>query len=369
MQTYLVRCTRADGSAVVERVAAPSAEAALRGARDRGYAEVQLLADEILSGSKAPDAEHDLAAEDEVKIMLGGRWATAWVVFRSGWFLWAPAFLLLVYQLEVRESVGAFGVLALGAIGFVVFLAVRAAFASKPYNDMLRAIARGRWPEALRLLEPLEASPQMAQVNATSELCFRRAQIMIGLGRRAEAQAAAEAACLDPSQPDWLLQLRMAEFHLGTQDTAAAERCYLKAIELAPQNAVPHLADAEFRAGHVKRDPEGARRSLETARYHTVAPTLRWAELKIEGLIDVEETSYASAYDKLEQARAELRKLPDPGTQPVADAYIGAYSCLALCGMGAQDRAAKAYVHIEPWLAPHHLEELVARCRAAIGIA
>lgn len=369
MQMYFVRCTRPDGSTVVERVNAPSATAALAGCRARGYTDTQLVADEILSGSKQADLETELSAEDEVGIMLGGRWTAAWIAFRSGWFIWVPALGLVLYRVLVHGTLGLLGIAALAAVGFCVHLAMRSALASQPYNQLLRAIARGHWERALRLLEPLESSPQMAEANASSELGFRRAQILIGLGRHAEARAAAEAAAADPSQPDWFLLLRMADFHLGLQDGAAAEACYRKAIELAAQNAVVHLAYAEFQAGHTRRDPRGARGSLETARYHTVAPTLRWAELKIEGMIEFEEGSYPSALDKLERARVELRRLPDTGTTPVADAYIGAYSCLALAAMGQRDQAAERYRRIEPWLAPHPLGDLTARCRTAIGLA
>jgi len=368
IQRYFVRCRTPDGAETVERVRAPDASAALEMCRKRGFTDVELLMDEILSKGDMRNAEDELTPEQEVAMMTAGRWGGVGVIFRQTRIFWIPALLVVVYRVAMGEPLGWLGGAAVLVLLACSGLAIYVFLAAEPYRQLMSAISAGRWEEALRRLEKMEGSSKFAQSIPPAEFAFRRAQIYARLGKREQALAMARRGMEDPSQPAWHLELRMGDFHAtALRDAAAALVHYRRAAELAPDNSIVHLSAAEFHAGHLARDPAAARAALEVARRCTLAASTRWAELKIEGMIAVEEGAHADAFDKLEQARAAVARLPDTGLTPLVDAYIGAYSCLALAALGRRDEARRHYATIENRLRPHDLDDLLERCRAAIG--
>jgi len=364
MGRYFLSGVSPEGRRETHRVEAPSGQLALNALAARGFSGLTLISGEIQAIPVRSRPGQELPAADEADMAFHGRWFTAWVVLKGTWLVWIPALALLAYRAASARSFGAWEIAAAGVLSFSLALAVWAARAADPYTRMVGAMARGRWEEGLRRAEALKAHPRLSGQIPPSEIDFQRAVALLRLGREAEAEGALAEAHLDTSQPDWLIELRSADFWIARRELARARQCFERAVELAPGIAETHLALAQFLGGHL-RDTLGARASLHRALAFPIAKSVRWAVSHVEGIVHLEEGDARGAKALLQQARAEFQRLTDPGFGPVVDAYLGAYLCLAHAALGETADSEREYRAAARWLAPHRLDDLLDRCRGA----
>jgi hypothetical protein len=361
MGRYFVRGIEPTGKRRTERVEANTPREALARLESTGWRELELLTDSISAESSAgfesvrPLVEKVFdPAEEHGFRRHGTAWQLWMLVKKGGW-----VFLLFVAWFLWREVADpGFGGWE-GTVWFAILVAAGVVahmlWSTRRYTRMVEASAAGRWEETLRRADALARSG-LAKTIGASELAFRRAVALLGLGREAEALAILEGVDRTGT-PDWAFEARLGDFHArrGRLDEALA--CYRRAAEAGRDHAEAHLSLAEFLAGYQQRDPRGAREALARARTLPIPANCDWGVARIEAMIAVEAGRFAEALEATQRAREALRRLPDPGLFPLIHAHLGAYAAIALAGSG---RPADA----RDWLRPH-APELLARARAA----
>jgi tetratricopeptide (TPR) repeat protein len=364
MGRYFLSGRSPEGRRETHRVGAPSARRAVDELTSRGFSDVSLISSEFQATPGGKTGQLELPAQDEAKMAFHGTWFAGWVVLKGVWMVWVPAVAFLVYRAASSRSFGVWDIVAAATVLFSLAAGLWAARAAAPYNRMLRAMAGGRWEEGLRRAEVLKRHRRIGRQIPPSELDFHRSVALLRLGRGAEAEQALAEARGDTSRPDWLLELRSADFWIAGRELERARQCYERAVELAPRMAETHLSLAQFLAAHL-RDTRGAGAALERALAFPIAESVRWAVLQVQGILHLEEGDAVGAKSTLQQARAEFQRLTDPGFGPVVSAYLGAFLCQAHAALGETQEAEREYQAAVPWLAPHGLEDLLKRCRRA----
>jgi tetratricopeptide (TPR) repeat protein len=373
MGRFFVRGVDPAGRKRTERVSAESAAEALAQLGGAGWRDLELLSDAIFAtlGTPAaeaqrPQVEATFDPNEELSFSrFGTRWQVWMLIKKGGWVLVALALWLLWRRATGRVFDGWEPTLWLSLFGMLA-VAAYMLWSTGRYKRLVRASAAGRWEETLRRAESLQRS-SIGKLIVPSELAFRRAGALLGLGREAEALAVLANADRNGT-PEWAFEARLGDFHARRKRLDEALACFQRCVELGGQHAESHLSLAEFLAGYQMRDPVGARAALAQARSLPLAATVQWAVERIEAMIAIEEGRFDEALGHLQRSRSALLRMADGGLHALQFAGYAAYAAIALGGLGRREeaRTALAAARAEQWLRPH-VPDLLSRAQAAAG--
>jgi tetratricopeptide (TPR) repeat protein len=367
MPEYLLSGTDADGRSVTESVVAPSADEAVQRYRARGYADVVLHSDEVMGHLLDPRVLEHMTPRDYLALGRVSRFGfvlrTIWRLYRQQWYLFALMALLLIGRRvmeapwDILDNLG----LALFFMPPVFVLLGEVVSPSRKFERAMSFAAWGRWAQMLAAL------PAVRSVVPEMQFAFFEAKALAGLGRLDEAMEKVRPYADDPDTPPWLYWGSLADMftaaHLGDRAIEALQ----KAHEHASDN-VTILIDLALCRLRYRRDAAGARPLLEEARRHEVPEPLVPFLLAAEGMLALEERRPEDARRLLEESLQ--RSEPLRHMSPLLGAAIDrthAYLCLACAAAGDVVSAARHFRQAEPRMRAFGAEDLLERCRAALG--
>jgi tetratricopeptide (TPR) repeat protein len=371
MAEYLATARNAEGKKVTERVDVDSADEAVQVLRDRGYDEIVLHTDDVgarytrQSAVASTISPKDFLLFRQLPPALAGFLIVAGHAYRKGWPWYAAALAVLAYRWSRDNPTW-------GSIDFALcfYLLFPAAFAlgaqlfqgaAGRYRSLIDAVAWGRWDEVLAKVDSVGG-----RVPA-EEIAFQKAGALAGLGRLDEALRTVEPLADGRTIPAWNYWSRLASVYSKGKRPEESKAAMEKALELAPDNAtlLVDMADSEV---WLRRNPRRARELLSRAREHALSDMLQPFVLKAEGLIRLEEGKPREARELLEQALQKASAFRH------ASALVGAsidkiHAALALAhaAEGDLDQARKHYRIARPRLLALKLDDIIARCEAAVG--
>lgn len=367
MPEYIVSGRDPRGRRVTEWFEAASADEAARSFDELGYRDIVLHTDDVAAiHLRRAKIDRKITASDYVVMRRGGGSYLFWVawLYRMCWKS-SSIFLAILALRRARESEWTWAdwfvlIVVLGPFPLAAWIKLRGQ--AQLYRKVMDARSWGRWQEMLDRLGPLEG-----KVPA-DEFTFRRAQALAGLGRLDEAEAAVAPLGDGRAIPEWFYRARLAELYgsagrydrlLETQEAAA---------RLAPANATV-LLDLAFATARFRRDTRRARSLLNEARSHAISDVAASTVDAVEGMLALEEKDPAEARRRFERANAGLKPYR-PGNP-----YVGlvldrnrAYLALACAGEGDRAAAERHFYGAEPRLRALGYDDLLERCRQAVGV-
>ena len=367
---YLLSARNPSGRVVTECVAAHSGDAAVQALRGRGYTDIVLHTDDVAAvytrHSKVAKriSPREYVAFRRRQSLLARVFFTTRKIYAAGWWVYVllAAFFTLLWAM--RQPWGMWGYVAAFYLAYPPVYALGAQLFSpaRRYHRLLEAAGWGRWDEVLRLI------PALAAKGLPDDLAFREAQALAGLGRLDEALERVRPFANDFHPPAWLYQERLAEVYLAAHRPDAYLACLERALELAPENPTVLLDAALGRLRWRQRDAvAGARALIERAETHAIsdglAPFLDYAG----GVLALEQGDAATARHRLEEAMRKYASLhfSNPLLSLVED-HVHAYLALACAAEGDQTAAAEHFRRAEPRLRALAMDDLIARCQAAL---
>ena len=220
----------------------------------------------------------------------------------------------------------------------------------------------GRWGEMLDSIGPLEG-----KVPA-DEFTFRKAQALAGLGRLDEAEALVAPFADSSAIPEWYYWARMTEVYGVARRIDRLIEAQEAAARLAPGNATV-LIDMALMLVRYRRDTRRARALMDQARSHAISDLAESSVDAVEGMLAFEEKDPAEARRRLERAMNGWKPYR-PGNP-----YVGlvldrdrAYLALACAGEGDRAAAERHFHRAEPRLRALGFDDLLERCRQAVGV-
>jgi tetratricopeptide (TPR) repeat protein len=371
MPEYLLTGRDPTGKTATERVEADSVDAAVQTLRDRGFTDIVPHTDDVGAFySKQAQLAEVMSPREYLQFRnLPGPLAVFLFVvskgYRQGWFLYLGALAILAYRRLDGASWGLFD------SGVAIYLMLPVMFAlgaqlfrgaSRRYENLIEAIAWGRWDEALAL------SDQGKIPVAPEELAFRKASALAGLDRLDEALAVVERFAGGTTIPEWMYQARLTDVYQIARHDDEAAQAMDRALELAPDNATVLLDTARVALDH-HRDPRRARDLLARARRHALADTLQPFATAIEGGIHLEEGRPNDGLPLLERAYRELSRFrfASPLTGLILD-LMHAHLTLAHAAVGDPVTAERHFRQAEPRLQALRKDDLLQRCRHALAL-
>lgn len=370
LREYLLSATSETGKRITERVDAASADAAVEMLRRQGCTEIVLHTDEIgaVYTQQSKVEKHispkDYLAFRQPRGYLGRVAVMARMFYAQNW-KWDLGFLIVLAARRWLQS--PWGLLDYSAIG-ILLLPLAAALVTQVstpgllYRQFIELVAWGRWNEVLDQADRLQGRlPER-------EIMWHRAKALAGLGRLAEGIEVAAPLASDPDVPEWLYLSRLSEVYATGKDADAAFASMEKALALAPDNATI-LIDLALSLLSYQRDIPRARQLLEQARAHALSDVLAPVAEAAVGILLLEEGKPDSARSKLEAGLEGLNKFR--AASPLVGAMLDrfhAYLALALAALGDHAAAEREFRLAEPRLVALRRDELLARCRQALGI-
>jgi tetratricopeptide (TPR) repeat protein len=371
MPEYLATARDAQGRKVTERLDVDSADEAVQVLRDRGYDEIVLHTDDVGAHYTRQSAVDSVISPREflwfrqMRPALAGFLIVTIKSYQRGW----PWFLAAVALLAYRSSQGRTWrwpdtVLLI----YLLFPAIFAAAAqlvrgaAGRYHRLIEAVAWGRWEEVL------ERADSVGGGVSPEEVAFQKAKALAGLGRLDEAIEGVEPFGDGQRIPLWMYWARLAEVYTTARRYQDSKAAMEKALGLAPDNAtlLLDLADTEVWRW---RNPRRARELLARARAHALSDMLQPFAMKTEGLIRLEEGHPREAREFLERALCKVAAFRH------ASALMGAMIdkmhavlALACAAEGDLESARRHYLVARPRLLALKLDDVRARCEAALGL-
>jgi tetratricopeptide (TPR) repeat protein len=368
MANYLVSGKDEHGRKVTEVVTAPTANEATRRFRDRGYSDVVLHSEEVLGHLFDPSSlgEH-LTAADYLALGRLSRAGLLWHLTRKlyrqqGWLS-----LLALAAVVSRQVLGVpWGILDYLAI-LVLLLPLIVVLGNELFNParrFRRALTYGAWA---RWAEMLDALQDFRRAGPNLELAFLEAKALSGMGRLDEALETVRPYAEDVKTPAWLYWDQLADVFGVARLPDRVIQCLERAAADAPDNptVLLDLAKAYLR---YRRDAVSARPLLERARQQEISDVLAPFVLLVEGMQTLEEGHPDRARAQLEQALDRTRRLW-PSYPPAGEVIdrMHTYLCLACAGAGDPAAAVAHFRRAEPRLRAFAADDLLNRCRTALG--
>jgi tetratricopeptide (TPR) repeat protein len=369
MPKYLATGRSPEGRSVTEELDCDSADEAVRMMEQQGYIDVILHTDDVWAAyhKRAPKASI-LRPRDHITIRNLPRGLAHFVVitrvtYERSWGLFAIAMALLVYRRWEGTRWDAFDTICVVVtlspivLAFATSLFLRA----KPYDALIEAVAWGRWEEVLERLDRGDIPV------AGEELAFRRAGALAGLGRLDEAVATVEPLKRPGRMPTWLYWSRLAGVYFIARNHVDGLAALERAVELSPENSTLLIDLAQYTLQY-REDVRAARHLLDRARSHALSDILEPAALAIEGQIALAEKRPLEARELLRTALTSLWRFryASPLVHSLLD-RIRAYLSVACAECGEMDEAKKQFRKAEPRLRALKRDDLIERCRLAIG--
>jgi tetratricopeptide (TPR) repeat protein len=367
MPKYLLSGKDATDRSRTEAVTARSADDAVARFKARGYVDVVLHSDEVIAHLFQPDALKHLTPRDYLAIGRASRWQFLWQMvvrlYRTQWWWFALMAALIVGRrvLDVPwDLLDSLAVVFL-FMPLVIILFSELLSPSRKYERAMAYNAWGRWTEMLAIL------PSVRRVLSDAVYAFYEAKALAGLGRLDEALATVRPFADDPKTPAWLYWGQLADvFHAARLGDRAID-CGEKAVEHAPDN-VTVLLDLAMSLLRYRRDAARARPLLEQALQHEISDMLRPFVFMVEGVLALEEGQSDRARPLLEESLKQAERFRH--TTPLMGAAIDrihTYLTLACAAQGDKTTAEKHFRIAEPRLRAFEANDLLERCRSALG--
>jgi tetratricopeptide (TPR) repeat protein len=374
MPEYLLTGRDAAGKSTTERVEAESADDAVRIAREAmGLSDVVLHTDDAGAlYQRQKDVAATISPRDYLLFRnLPAPVAGFLVVAKASYFQQRWVLLLMLGLFALRRAQGApwnwiDWIAAYLLLAPAVFAAVAQVFRGQAgrYNQLIDAVAWGRWEEVLQRAEALEGSKVPPE-----ELAFQRAQALARLGRLEEGLAVVAPFGDGEAMPEWLHLSRLSDVHGGARRFDEAHAVLKRAAELAPENPTVLLDVAMFEVRR-RRDPRRAREFLERARTHALSDLVAVFAQAIEGQIVREEGRPSEAVELLEDAHRRLSAFRHASPLlGVSLDLLEADTALALAADGRADAALRHARAALPRLRALDANDLIDRLRSALGPA
>lgn len=346
---YLISCRTPAGKKSTERVRADSADAAMRQLKDQGYTNLVLHTDDAAAQfTNLEKTEKHISAAEYVAFSKQSEWSHFWWLFfklnRSGW----PFLLLATIWFVVRRGFDKeIGLLDYAAISFVVLPSLFAivAWALNPkraFDRLLDDIAWGRWEQALK------SADRVSRLIDASEVAFRRATAMAGLGRLDEGLAVVKEYGRDEQIPKWMYLSRLNEIYAAADRREEGLQCLEDAHRLAPDNPTVMIdlgLVVLLNTGGVER----AEQLLASARTHELAELVDFTAVFLDGLIALHKERYADSQRLIHSAIESI--MPFNASNPLVGMVIDtmlAFEAIALASLGNKDAAQRLYEKAEP---------------------
>jgi hypothetical protein len=377
---YLASGRNPDGRQITERVEAASADEAVKLLEQRDFTDIVLHTSDIEavvqqqmralhSPARVKAVDRFLTPRDWLRLRnKGGYLAQVFFLIRKAytqnWWVYVLALGLLAFRCFMHMPWGPLDYALIGIffLPLVWFLPAPLFGPSSTYDRVINACAWGRWNEVLALL------PAIRGKVTAHEIAFREAEAFAGLGKLDEALDRIQGFSDGEQMPIWLYWGRLSGVCATAHDFEASVAAMQKAAELAPQEPVV-LLDYATALIRRKRDPVRAREFLERAKKHAISDVIAYAVDQCQGMIALDEGHPSEARDLLNQAMDKVTKFRK------SSALIGAaidriHAFLALANAAAGDHAAalEHYRIAEPRLRALRYDDLIQRCKAALGI-
>ncbi|MBW3599555.1 MAG: hypothetical protein KY475_20075, partial [Planctomycetes bacterium] len=206
MPEYLFTGWTAEGKEETSRVEAPSADKAVKLARERGYRDVVLHTDDVEAHyTRHRDVEENISPAEYVGFryfrgFLDDAVFVAAKIYAAGWLL----FLSAAAVVTVRRLLGLpsnwldYACLVLLALPMVWSLVSQVTNPVHRYHRLIEALAWGRWEEVLARLPGLE------EHIPAEEFAFVQAQALAATGRMDEAMKVVKPFADGDQMPAWL---------------------------------------------------------------------------------------------------------------------------------------------------------------------
>jgi tetratricopeptide (TPR) repeat protein len=368
MPEFLVTGDSPQGRTETVRLEAPTADAAVKRLQQQGYREIVLHTDDVSARYTQQSAvEETISPEEFVRLRNLGPLGNLLFLLRKMYAQNRPGHVVAIAVIAARRYFGwewgFLDYLAIAWLAFPLVFALGAHFyfnSPKLYEQLLDAIAWGRWEEALQRI------PSVRGKLPDEEVAFQEAQALAGLGRFDEAMKVLKPYSDGEAMPAWLYWGRISDvYHIAGKDELIIP-AHEKAAELAPDNPTV-LLDLAMALVRYQRESERPRKLVQQARTHALSDVLAIFADMIEGMIEVEAGNPAQARDLLEKSLSALA--PFQSASPLIGAGIDrihAYLALAHAGLGDHRRAAEHYRRAKPRLKALKSTDLIDRCEAAL---
>lgn len=370
MRDYLLSATKTDGSHTVERVSAATASAAVVQLTSRGFRDVVLHDDDIITAGQNEEIQRELRAHVPAEEELRGRRSSAagivWLWTVRSYRNCALIYLGLGIYFVWRRFEG----LPLDWLDYVtiaspfvpplfILTSARGLFV---FEQVQRAEVEGRWEDSLRLIPRLERT--LGKVPAGKlDMAYLRGKALAALGRWQDAMEQLTPFQNNPAIPKSVYLTRLGSVYDMAHDRTGALACYTQAVEANPKDPAGWIALSETLA-RMQR-PAEARTALKRLDEFELGEQAKEYVPLIEGTIALAELRFADARSSIEAFAAFAEK-----RVPTLPLMIGvlreAHSLLAIACAGTNDfAAARKYLasglpHVrrhrgekllDPWLA------------------
>jgi tetratricopeptide (TPR) repeat protein len=371
MPRYLASGRNAKGKKVTERLDVDSADEAVQVLRDRGYDEIVLHTDDVGAWSRRKAVVYFLSPSEHLWLRKMPRRLAIFLLatikmYQKGWYWFLGALAVLAYRSWRGEWWGSLDSSLVVYLFFPVFWALGAQFfrgAAGRYRRLIDAVAWGRWEDVLARAD------SVAGKVPPHEVAFLKAKALAGLGRLDEALRMVEAFADGKEIPEWLYWSRLAAVYSTGKRPEESKAALEKALEFAPEN-VTLLVDKADSEVWLRRNPRLARELLARARAHAISDLIQPFVLMTEGLIRLEQGHAREARELLEQAfeKANAFRHGSPLMVAMLDKMHAALA-LACAAEGDIDAARRHYQLARPRLVALRLDDELARCEKAVGLA
>jgi tetratricopeptide (TPR) repeat protein len=365
------------GSVRSEEVMAENAQAAREELTRRGWAELELVFDEIATASGAGVEAPDWITEEGVSAQqLTEQYEGKAPGFLAQWFkglldskkslLIFGAFLAWGIYTDRKWAwiIGAIG------LGFIVLLmpALHAFFSVtlRQYSRLNKAKVWGRWNEVLDCVERLRKAHRLTRIGVGDlELARCRAQALAALGRLDEGVKEFRQFENSPKVERWLYLSHLSSIYDEAKAFDKSLECRQQAAAEKPDSSAVWI---DLAYGHVRgfNQPTKAREALAKAEAHEITGLGKAYVPFVRGIICWRERNFAEARKHLEEALT--------GLQPLAhhDLVVGlilltkSYLCAVDGASGNLTEARRLFRETKEFLKAHREEELFQACRSGV---
>lgn len=367
MGTYLYTARTEGGDETVGRAEGATAAEVRSILEAQGLGEITIHTDSFIASvgdagfAELPEVE--VRPEDELAAQRGGMGQFWLMLLRANLPILLPLLAWNAWSIYAGRPFGwGDGIGFALTLAFLAFL-VRSAIPVVAYNQLLAALAWGRWTAVVRCVGWLRRFPSAAQF-APHQLDYYLARADIGSGRRDAGFARYQGWANDPSLPPILHIGHMAALHDAAREFDAAESRHRELAALLPDSAQPWIDIGALLARRGGRIEE-AEAALREGEGREMTPLVQAFARYARGILLIDKGEAANAVVELVSA-AQL--LSTVGTNPLLQllrAIIQAFLAIALMRLGRRREADRMWRAVLPRMQALRMSEAIDRFAAA----
>jgi hypothetical protein len=394
MPKYLVSARNTRWQQVTEWVEAPTADAAVEAARDRGYTEIVLHTEDVMAAARPASEVQGVTPQDHVTILyfrgyldrvnfylrklypdrsiqfivevietLAGRWVRklhlkTTLLVTVGYLIYVVCRYVIRGKPPLRDTVD----LIVLVSALVIALGAPFLGMARAYRRVLEHAMWGRWNELLSSLR------ELGPIVPAHERALRKAQALAGLGRLDEGLAVFQPFETGSEIPAWFYVARLAEIYAAAGEWNKAVTMRDAAARLAPDNPAL-LIDFALAILRVRENAGRARELLDQALTHPITPISAPYVAHAEGLLALEQGHAREATKHLQSALDQANEylIGKPVGRFEID-ILHADLALAYARLGEANQALEHFRRAEPRLRARPWFHLLERCEKALSI-